>query len=185
MMMRLLPSLLIIMTCASPCMAKKLDLKSTKRLVIPVDNVTPTITSKDVEKLVPTDMAQKSNSGNIMTRIADRGFNLWFNSSAVKNSALGRTVEKTQEKLKTDVTIEEGQGDNKTKHKFSFRVEAFQALAKVEYSGWVKAAINYDARASQTNLELSEKIAENKDLVVSHKGSSKEALSMVGLGWQF
>ncbi|MNJ93294.1 hypothetical protein D3C87_109730 [compost metagenome] len=183
--MRIFASLILLICVSGNCWAKRIDIRTTKRLVIPVDNVTPKITSKDVEKLVPTDMARVSNSGNIMTRIADRGFNLWFNSSAVKNSALGRAADKTQEKLKTDVVIEEGQGSSKTKHKFSFRVEAFQALAKIEYSGWMKAAVNYDAKASQTNIQVSEKLFADKDLVVSHRATSKEALSMVGLGWQF
>ncbi|MNL73456.1 hypothetical protein D3C87_1989180 [compost metagenome] len=71
------------------------------------------------------------------------------------------------------------------KHKFSFRVEAFQALAKFEYTGWMKAAVNYDAKAAQTNIQFSEKVFANKDLTLTHKASSKEALSMVGLGWNF
>lgn len=171
-----------------PCMAaksSKVSVKNTKRLIIPVDYVTPKVTSKDVEELVPLEMAKTSDSGNILTRIADRGFSMWFNSAAVKGSALGRAAETTQEKLRTDVVIDQGAGSNKVKHKFSVRLEAFQALAKVEYSGWMKANLDYNAQKAQTNFEIRDKLFDNKDLVVSHKTSSTEALSMVGVNWGF
>ena len=176
---------LFILSVSCPCLAAKVSVKNTKPMIIPVDTVTPKITQADVEKLVPLEMAKTSTSSNILTRIADRGFSMWFNSAAIKDSALGRAAEKTQEKLKTDVVIQEGAGDNSVKHKFSMRLEAFQAMAKLEYSGWMKANVNYDASRAQTNFEIKEKAFGDKDLVVSHKASSKEALSMVGLNWNF
>jgi hypothetical protein len=144
--------------------------------------VTPKITSDDVSKIIPTDMQATGDSGAVANRIADRGLNYWFNSPAMKESTLGRVAQETQEKLHTDVIVEGG-GAEKIQHKFSFRVEAFQALAKFEYTGWLKAAIDYDARASQTNILFSEKVFSNKELTLTHK--TKEALSMVGLGWNF
>ena len=183
-MIQLIISLFAAFICC-PCLAAKVSVKNTRPMIIPVDTVTPKITRADVEKLVPLEMAKASTSSNILTRIADRGFSMWFNSSAVKDSAIGRAADKTQEKLRTDVTIEEGSGTNSVKHKFSMRLEAFQTMAKLEYSGWTRANVNYDASRSQTNFEIQEKAFGDKDLVVSHKASSKEALSMVGLNWNF
>lgn len=181
--MRLLGSIFLILSCTfgSLCCWAKVDLRSTKPLVIPVDNVTPKLTSADVAKVIPTDMTAAEGTSSVMTRIADRTFNLWFKSSAMKDSPLVRIAEKTQETLNTDVVVA-AKNPDEVSHKFSFRVEAFQALAKLEYSGWTKCAVNYDAKASQTNVELKEKLF-NKDLVLSHKKNPAEGLSMIGLAW--
>lgn len=181
--MRRLLSFLFLLGFSCTCPAK-VDIKSTKRLIIPVDNVTPKITSADVAKIVPLDLNEDDSEGTVLSRIADRGFSLWFNSSFVKSSAIGQFAERTQEKLKTDVIVPAGTPSG-TSHKFSFRVEAFQALAKLEYTGWLKAAVNYDAKASCTDILFKEKVFENKDLVVSHKATQQEGLSMVGLAWSF
>ena len=182
--MRLFGSIFLILSCAicSICSAANVDLRTTKPLVIPVDNVTPTLTSADVAKVIPTDMTSTESTSSVMTRIADKTFNLWFNSSAMKDTTLVRIAEKTQETLKTDVVVA-AKNPDEVSHKFSFRVEAFQALAKLEYSGWTKCAVNYDAKASQTNVELKEKIFHNKDLVFSHKKNSSQGLSMIGRAW--
>ncbi|MEN0057234.1 MAG: hypothetical protein AAGB31_00240 [Bdellovibrio sp.] len=181
--MRLILSFLFFI--GFPCLCWcKVDIKSTKRLIIPVDTVTPKITSDDVAKVVPLDLRQGDSEGTVMTRIADRGFSLWFNSSAVKQSTLGRIAENTQEKLKTDVVVPAGTPEG-VSHKFSFRVEAFQALAKMEYSGWLRAAINYDAKASVTDIFFKEKVFSDKDLTVSHKADKEQGLSMIGLAWSW
>ena len=182
--MRLLVScLLLMMTFSGACWAK-VDLRTTKPLVIPEDKVTPKITKEDVAKIIPLDIKKDESTGSVMSRIADRGFNLWFNSEFMKNSALGRAVEETQEKLKTDVVVP-ASTPHGVVHKFSFRVEAFQALAKMEYSGWLKAAINYDAKASETDIQFKDKVLDNKDLIVSHKANKEQGLSMIGLAWSW
>lgn len=182
--MRILVSFFIFMGFTCPCLAK-VDLKSTKRLVIPVDNVTPKITSEDVAKVIPTSgIPSGASESEIMTRVVDRTVNMWFNSPAIKNSIVGRAVEQTQEKLKTDVEVKPSTPEGVT-HKFSVKIEAFQALAKVEYRGWMNAIVNYDAKASATDFELSEKVFDNKKLIVSHKANKDQDLSMIGLAWSW
>lgn len=155
-----------------------------KPLIIPEDTVTPKITSEDVAKVVPLDIKKEDSTSSVLSRIADRGFNLWFNSAFIKNSALGRVVQETQEKLKTDVVVPASNSEG-VSHKFSFRIEAFQALAKMEYSGWLNAAINYDAKDAETDIQLKEKVLDNKDLIVSHKANKEQGLSMIGLAWSW
>lgn len=182
--MRLFVSCLLILVSFSGTCWAKVDLRTTKPLIIPEDKVTPKITKEDVAKFIPLDIKSHESTSSIMTRIADRGFNMWFNSPIVKNSLLGRAVEETQEKLKTDVVVPAATPRG-ISHKFSFRVEAFQALAKIEYTGWVKAAVNYDAKASVTDIQLKDKVLNNKDLVVSHKADKEQGLSMIGLAWSW
>lgn len=173
---------LFLISASLPCLAK-VDLKSTKRLIIPVDNVTPKITQDDVAKVIPLDFKEGESQSTVLTRIADRGFSLWFNSSAIKSSAVGRMAETAQEKLKTDVVVPASSSGG-VSHKFSFRLEAFQALAKIEYTGWLNASLKYDAKSSQTGVFFTEKILE-KDLVVSHTANREQDLSMVALAWSW
>ena len=181
--MRRVLSLLILMGFTCPCMAK-VDLKSTKPLKIPVDNVTPRITTEDVAKIIPTDVNRGTTTSQFVTRVADKTFNLWFNSAAMKNSALGRAVETTQEKLKTDVEVKADTPEG-ISHKISVRIDAFQALAKLEYKGWVNCALNYDAKSSESLFQLKEKVLDNKNLIVSHKATRDQDLSMIGLAWSW
>ncbi len=171
------------MTCVCKCFAK-IDLDATKPLLIPVDHVTPQITQKDVGEIIPTDVDSTQSTGSMMSRIADRSFQYWYNNSGFKDSAVGRVAESTQEKLKTDVVVPSSSASGVT-HKFSFKIEAFQALAKMEYTGWIKAMIDYNARAAQTDFSVSEKLFKDKDLVVSHSLSAREGMSSMGLRWSF
>lgn len=176
-------SFLLLIGFSGICQAK-VDLKSTKRLIIPEDKVTPKITSEDVAKVVPTDLKAGDSESTVITRIADRGFSLWFNSAAMKATTIGRIAETAQEKLKTDVVVPAASPKG-VSHKFSFKIEAFQALAKLEYTGWLKAAVNYDAKASATDISFKEKVFHNKDLIVSHKADKQQDLSMIGLAWSW
>lgn len=182
--MRFAISFLLIFLGLSKCYAK-VDITTTKPLLIPVDNVTPRWTYDDVSRLIPTDpTVSKSSTSTMMTRIADRTFNYWFNTPAVQESMMGRVAKETQQKLKTDVVLP-AHKNSEVSHKFSFKVEAFQALAKMEYTGWLDAAVNYDAKSSCTDIFMKEKIFSNKELVVSHQVKKDQDLSMIGLAWQW
>lgn len=158
------------------------DLKSTQRIFVPVDNVTPKITSADVAKVVPLDLQQGESESKVFSRIADRGVSLWINSSVFNDTSVGRLAKSTQEKLKTDIILP-AKDSTGIDHKFTLKVEAFQALARMEYTGWLKAAFNYDLKASTADLLVREKIFVNKDLIISHKTSREQALSSVALAW--
>jgi hypothetical protein len=177
----LISALLIVL---SPAAFGRVDIKTTKPMIIPVDNVTPTITQKDVAEVVPTDMKAEDSSSSIFSRIMDRGFNYWYKNSEFKNSAVGRAAEDAQQKLKTDVVVP-AKNKGGVNHKFSFRVEAFQTMAKMEYTGWTNAAVKYNAAKAETNFEVSEKVFKNKALVVSHSVTSREGVSSVGMKWSW
>lgn len=164
--------------------AARVNVRNTKPLLIPVDRVSPRITSKQVAEIIPTDVKATDSTGSVMNRIMDRSLNYWYNNSGFKESAIGRVAEETQEKLKTDVVVK-GASPKATTHKFSFRIEAFQALAKVEYTGWMRAMVDYNAQKAQTNFAVREKIWKDKDLVVSHSMSSREGVSSMGVGWSW
>jgi len=143
----------------------------------------PFITYKQMQKVLPTDMAPTDNQSLVFSKVADRGLNEWLKSDGMKNSPLVQTVDDTQKKLKTDVTVNQSSDPDVVQHKFSFRVEALQALAKMEYTGWTRATVAYDAKASETNFEIHKQLFDNKDLILGHK--AREGTSSLGVGWKW
>ncbi len=160
------------------------DLKSTQRIEVPTDTVTPKITSEDVAKVVPLDLQQGESESRVFSRIADRGVSLWINSSILNDTSVGRLAKSTQEKLKTDIILPAKEPEG-ISHKFTLKVEAFQALARMHYSGWLKADFNYDLKSSTADFLVHEKIFVNKDLIFSHRTSREQALSSVALAWSW
>ncbi|MFP5519314.1 MAG: hypothetical protein ACLGGX_05385 [Bdellovibrionia bacterium] len=159
-------------------------LKSYKKIEIPVDTVTPKISKEVVDQLVPKDINAETKSTTVVAKIADRGFQYWYNNSGIKETALGNAVETAQNKLSADVEIP-GESNNEVNHKFSFKVEAFQGLAKIEYTGWLKAAINYDTFNTLTDIQLKELLFADKNFYVNHRIGSSESLSSVGMSWNW
>lgn len=162
----------------------RLDIQSTKPLVLPMPNEAPQadkITSKDVEKIIPTDLQQTSDMNSVALRIADRSIQTWFNSPQVQGSVLGQTAATVQKNMATDITIKSDE-PQAVEHKVTMQLMALQAAAKVQYTELLNAVFNYDARAAQSMVELSERIF-NKDLFVNHTSSSKEDVSTVGIKW--
>ena len=89
-----------------------------------------------------------------------------------------------EKKMQAEVNLG-ATGPEKTEHKFSFKVLAAQALAKIEYIGWVKAALKYDLKSANAEAELMENLANNKDLIISHSVSSAESKSQLSLRWNW
>lgn len=140
-------------------------------------------TKEDVSKVIPTDMHDSEDAAFVATRIGDRAVQAWFNSPTGKGSAVGRTATTVQENLKTEVAVKSEEGA--VEHKFTFQVLALQAISQIRYSGWLNAALDFDARARETKLELTEKLWTNKDFVISHTARADQGLSAVGLRWNW
>ncbi len=106
---------------------------------------------------------------------------MWWDTSPIRTTAVGRAAEKVEKNMRTEVSYK----TNRVEHKISFKVLAVQALAKLEYKGWVNAAINYDARTAKTEAEVSEKISAKQDLVVSHAFMPTGNKSQVAWRWNW
>jgi hypothetical protein len=139
------------------------------------------ITSKDVEKIIPTDLQATRDLNKVAARIADRSLQTWFNSSQVQGSSLGQTASKVQRQLASEITLKSDE-PQAVEHKFTIQLMALQAAAKFQYTGFLNAVFNYDVRAAESMVELSEKVF-NKDLFVNHTSSSREGVSSVGIKW--
>lgn len=165
---------------SQPCLAK-LTVDNTQPIAVPVVQAPEEITTKDVEKIIPTDLQATNDLNQVALRIADRSIQAWFNSAHIQASAIGQTANTVQEKMATDITVKSDEPEG-VEHKFSVQLMALQAMAKLQYSGWLNAVFNYDARAAKSMIEFSEKVF-NKDFFVNHSSSSKGDVSAVGIKW--
>ena len=161
----------------------KTNFKKTLQLVMPVDITTPMISAETSEKIQPKSLVANESAESIISKIADNSLSLWWETSPVRNTQVGRAAEKVEKNLKTEVSFKDKA--SRTEHRISFKVLAMQALAKLEYKGWVNAAINYDARAEKTEAEVSEKIFKKQDLVLSHAITKQENKSQVAWRWSW
>jgi hypothetical protein len=174
----------LIILATSQIALAKLTIANTQPLAVPMENEQGTehVTQKDVEKIIPTDMSQTDNMNAVAAKIADRSVQAWFNSAQVQGSVLGQTATSVQKKMATDITVKSDEPHG-VDHKFSMQILALQAMAKLQYTGWLNAVFNYDAKAAETMVEFSDKIF-NKDLFINHtSSSSKGDVSTVGIKW--
>lgn len=176
--------ILILSSCFSLHALARVDLKKTQLLVLPTDPSQPLLSAEYSQRLQPKNLTAGESGESIMTKIVDNSFSLWWEKSPVKNTAFGQVAEKVDKNLKTEVNL--GQSANKkVDHKISVKLLAMQALAKIEYKGWVRAALNYDARAAKTEAEVLENISENNELVLSQSMTATENHSQVSLRWNW
>lgn len=133
---------------------------------------------------VPTDMTATANSGLIFSRIADKSASTYFGSAAFRSMPIGGAATQMEKSMKADVVLG-GNSPEEIQHKFNFNVEAFQALAKIQYTGITNAAIMYYAFQSKMSLEVSEKVFGSKDLVLAQDFGHSDSLSRVSFRWGF
>ena len=111
-------------------------------------------------------------------------FRSW-NNSEFKNTSVGRTATQIEKNLKVEANLGRLEKNSPAEHRISLKFLAAQTLAKLEYRGWIQAALNYNARSAVTEAEVLENISNNKDLVVSHSISGKERKSKLSLRWNW
>ena len=159
----------------------QVHLKKTQNLVMPADVSNPFMSAETSQKIQPLTVSSGASATVIASQIADNSFSLWWDTSPIRNTGVGRAAEKIEKSLKSEVAYKV----NRVEHKISFKVLAMQALAKLEYKGWVNAAINYDARAAKTEAEVSEKISAVQDVVISHAFTPAGNKSQVAWRWNW
>jgi hypothetical protein len=133
---------------------------------------------------VPTDMTATSSSGQVFSRVADKTASTIFSSDAFRAMPIGSAATEVEKSMKADVVLG-GDEPEEIQHKFNFNLQAFQALAKVQYTGITNAAVMYYALQSKLSVEVSEKIFGTKDLVFNQDFSHADSLSRVSFRWGF
>lgn len=174
-------ALFFVLLQAFPSLAR-VDIQQTKRLYMPAEYVDEDLAHLS-QAILPKAIDPNDSSRAVVSKIVDNSLTYWYNNSEFKNTSVGRAATQVEKKMRADVNL--GVDTNKVQHKLSFRVLAAQALAKLEYIGWFKASLNYDAKSAKTEAEIFENLSNNKDLVVSHSVAGIENKSQLSLRWNW
>lgn len=140
--------------------------------------------SLDVAKFVPMNLTPTENSGLVFSKIADHSMQSLMNSPEFKNTRFGQTASTVEHSLKQEVVFG-GQEENGVKHKINFQVQAFQAAATIDYTGYTNARLTYQASTADLGLEVYKKLNSKRDLVLSHNMRPDQRLSQVSVRWNF
>lgn len=152
--------------------------------------ILPTVQSENEtnisEKILPKSIAADESSESFVAKVVDNSLDYVWNASGIKNTSVGRVAHNLDKNLKAEMSLGGSPTDKSViGHKFSLKLLASQALAKLEYKGWVKAVINYDAKSAKTEAEILENLSNNKDLIISHSATSSENKSQLSLRWNW
>lgn len=138
----------------------------------------------DMTQMIPLDMRPSDDSSQVFSQVADRTMTSILNSEAVRGSTLGRAATEVENQMKAQVVMG-GNSPESIQHKLNFNMQAFQATAQVQYTGFTNANLKYKVTERKLGLEVFEHMTGNKDLVVSHTITSLDRLSEVSLRWSF
>lgn len=140
---------------------------------------------KSAELNVISDQASQfvgKNTNDASLLVADRYANYWWNQSDAKNSSFGQKIEFVESGMQKQLVYG---SIGQVAHKFDFSFTTFSTVAKLDYEGFFKASVSYQARDSSSQVEMSEKIWNEKNIVLSHSTSSFEQRSAVNLRWSW
>lgn len=136
----------------------------------------------DFSQIVPLDLVPSDDSNRVFSKIADHSLSSLFNSDAMRATPLGQTATEVEQKMKQDLILAD---QGRVQHKLTINVQAFQTLAKIDYSGFTNASLQYQARDSSLNFEVSEKINRTRDLILGHLQKPSDRISSMSVRWSF
>jgi hypothetical protein len=160
----------------------RVDFQKTKVMTLPSDMSTPLITEETKNKILPSSIQENESGHEVLAQMADNTASLWWSTTPLRNTGLGRAADAAEKKMNIQAAFED---ENKIRHFFNFKVLAMQALARIEYKGWVNAIISYDIRGTKTEAEISDKISTGQDFIISQSVTTAESKSQIGLRWDW
>jgi hypothetical protein len=136
----------------------------------------------DVQKIIPADLNPNDQSG-VGRRILDNSLKNAMNSSAIRNSDLGRTATRVENSMQKNVSIGSRE-PNSVHHEFEFAADPVQAQARIHYSGLANAQISYHANEAKMDFEMREPVhAIATDVVYNHTDVSGDRRDLMSLRW--
>ena len=162
----------------------RVDYDTTQPLILPSE-----LNSEDarstVNAIIPASDMSGYSQQQVASRILDNSLRYLWRTSPLRYTAVGQAANKVEKTVQVEKVIA-ATNDDKVEHKFSLDVQGLQALAQLKYSGWIKAAIQYNMNDASASAEVSEKIFEDKDLVLSQSiSATTDSTSQVSLRWDW
>ena len=181
--MKSIKTCLLVIFCSVGALAQaRVDVRKTKILELPEEPKYEILTQEDQKRILPNHIEVNESGDEVIAEMADNTVSLWWDKSPLRQSSIGQAAEAAEKKLNVSAEFEDSK---KVKHTMAFKFLAMQALARLEYKGWVRAAISFDARASKTEAEITEKISDKQDFLLSHSITNKENKSLIGFRWSW
>lgn len=156
--------------------SKELNLQEIARL----DQMAKSTTQASATEYLPMTLkASKDESGVAaqileynLDRLAQRGG--WASTALAPITTINRT-------LSGGIAISED--NNRSRQLVNFNVNAAQAMAALEYQGYVNARLAYQAQDSSMDLTISRKIYDNTQVAFHHVENNQETADRVSLRW--
>lgn len=174
--------MLFSVTLVGSMASAKVNVRKTKRLTLPEKTEAKSLSDMLTVDILPESISEGETSESFLTKVADNSLALYWKNSPIRYTPAGKAVETAEKKLNVQASYRD---QNQVDHKFNFKVLALQALAKIQYTGWVNAALNYDLKAARAAAEVTEPLSGKKDLVLSHEVGVGESKSAVSLKWKW
>lgn len=136
------------------------------------------ITSKDLERIIPTNMPATNNPSEVGNKIADQGMDVIFNSKAIQSMPVTKVVQK----LDLEQAIKFGSKEN-VEHKIGLRVLALQRMARLEYSGFLSANAAFSASDQSIDFNLVEELSQKSKLFINMNTVSQTSTANIQWEW--
>ncbi len=94
------------------------------------------------DNISPQESGLIEKDSYVFRRILDRTTARFMKSDIFRKSSLGKASDSLKEKMETDMEFKD---DKNVAHHFDFKIAAFQGQAFIQYEGWTKAQLRYDA----------------------------------------
>lgn len=153
-----------------------------RKLDMPVAPDVELVSKKFVDKVLPKEIHKNESGQSVLSRMADDVLAYWWESTPLRNTTIVKAAESIEKKAQLNVSFED---NHKVRHMFNFKVLILQALAKLEYRGWVNAGVSYNFHSAQAEAEITKPIAQNQDLVLSQQLSSSDSISRISLNFRW
>lgn len=135
------------------------------------------ITHESVAAIIPTDIPSGSSEGTVSKMVLDKALKSALKSDMVRKSSAGQAADSLKDGINTEMALGADPADPEAvQHKFKVKVDPIQTRAKLQYTGFFKAAAEY--RNGDSSVEIYEDF-ESYRLNLVHTTNDEEALSLV------
>lgn len=148
-----------------------------------------TIDREEVELFVPTNIKDGTDGKTVQKKVLDHSFRNFIKGKMTPGSNILKVVQKVEQTMKYNLVETEKTNEDDIQHKLRFQYKPFQNIAKLKYSGFLNANIEYLLSDSFLQYSLEKDISETAmlQLVQSEDPVSpnKSALTMfnIRLSW--
>ncbi len=131
----------------------RVDYDKTQPLILPVEMQSVQL-NETVSAIIPASDMSGCSQSQFTNRILDNSLRYIWRTSPLRYSTVGQVADKVEKTVQVQKVIA-ATNENKVEHRFSFDLQGIQALAQLKYSGWIKAAVQYNLNTESAFAEVS------------------------------